>query len=70
MLKCRSNIMDIRGRRNAEGQLGVIEVIGKRDSSVCAIQSKSFTYAVVEFKQGKYCVVLVENFVTQSIAEI
>jgi len=61
---------DIRGRRNApKGQLGVSEVIGKKDffRFNAHPNPKSFTYAVVEFKQGKYCVVLVENFVTRKV---
>ena len=28
---------------------------------------RSFTYAVVEFKQGKYSVVLMENFVNRKV---
>ena len=61
---------DIRGRRNApKGQLGVSEVIGKKDfiRFNAHPNPKSFTYAVVEFKQGKYSVVLVENFVTRKV---
>jgi hypothetical protein len=61
---------DIRGRRNApKGQLGVSEVIGKRDfiRFNANPNPRSFTYAVVEFFQGKYCVVLVENFVTRKV---
>ncbi|MET0637265.1 MAG: hypothetical protein ABWZ25_14640 [Chitinophagaceae bacterium] len=59
---------DIRGRRNApKGQLGVSEVIGKKDYMHFNANPnpKSFTYAVVEFNQGIYTVVLVENFVTR-----
>ena len=59
---------DIRGRRNApKGQLGVSEVIGKKDyfRFNANPNPRSFTYGVVEFKQGKYRVVLVENFVTR-----
>lgn len=61
---------DIRGRRNApKGQLGVSEVIGKKDfiRFNANPNPKSFTYADVEFKQGKYSVVLVENFVTRKV---
>jgi len=61
---------DIRGRRNApKGQLGVSEVIGKKDfvRFNANPNPRSFTYAVVEFKQGKYRVVLVENFVTRKV---
>ena len=61
---------DIRGRRNApKGQLGVSEVIGKKDflRFNANPNPRSFTYGVVEFKQGKYRVVLVENFVTRKV---
>ncbi len=61
---------DLRGRRNApKGQLGVSEVIGKKDfvHFNANPNPRSFTYAVVEFKQGKYSVVLVENFVTRKV---
>ncbi|RYY60652.1 MAG: hypothetical protein EOO05_09150 [Chitinophagaceae bacterium] len=61
---------DIRGRRNApKGQLGVSEVLGKKDFMHFNANPnpKSFTYAVVEFKQGVYSVVLVENFVTRKV---
>ena len=65
---------DIRGRRNApKGQLSVSEVIGKKDFIRFNANPipRSFTYAVVEFKQGKYSVVLMENFVTRKVlAEI
>ncbi len=61
---------DIRGRRNApKGQLGVSEVIGKKDfiRFNANPNPKSFTYAVVEFHQGKYSVVLMENFVNKKV---
>ena len=61
---------DIRGRRNApKGQLGVSEVIGKKDfvRFNANPNPRSFTYGVVEFKQGKYRVVLVENFTTRKV---
>ena len=61
---------DIRGRRNApKGQLGVSEVIGKKDFIRFNAHPniKSFTYAVVEFSQGKYSVVLMENFVNRKV---
>ncbi|HZI52373.1 MAG TPA: hypothetical protein VFD56_01615 [Chitinophagaceae bacterium] len=61
---------DIRGRRNApKGQLGVSEVVGKKDyiRFNANPNPRSFTYGVVEFKQGKYRVVLVENFTTRKV---
>ncbi|HYH16533.1 MAG TPA: hypothetical protein VD794_14990, partial [Flavisolibacter sp.] len=61
---------DIRGRRNSpKGQLGVSEEIGKTDyfRFNASPQPKSFNYAVVEFKQGKYSVVLKENFVNRKV---
>ncbi|MES1220779.1 MAG: hypothetical protein ABUT20_35085, partial [Bacteroidota bacterium] len=57
---------DIRGRRNVpKGQLSVSEVIGKKDYIRFNANPvpRSFTYAMVEFKQGKYTVVVMENFV-------
>ncbi|MET0391563.1 MAG: hypothetical protein ABW019_00425 [Chitinophagaceae bacterium] len=61
---------DLRGRRVApKGQLSVSEVIGKKD--VIRFNAnpnpKSFTYAMVEFRQGQYRVVLMENFVTRKV---
>ncbi len=61
---------DMRGRRNApKGQLGVSELIGKKDFFHFNANpvAKSFTYAVVEYKQGVYTVVLVENFVQRKV---
>ncbi len=61
---------DIRGRRNTpKGQLSVSEVIEKKDfiRFNASPVPKSFTYAVVEFKQGRYQVVLMENFVTKNV---
>ncbi|MEO5561887.1 MAG: hypothetical protein ABIR18_00605 [Chitinophagaceae bacterium] len=61
---------DIRGRRNApKGQLGVSEVIGKKDfiRFNANPNPKSFTYVVVEFKKGIYSVVLNENFVNRKV---
>jgi hypothetical protein len=61
---------DIRGRRNSpKGQLSVSEVIDKKDFirfNANPIQ-KSYSYAVVEFKQGRYQVVLTENFVNRIV---
>ena len=59
---------DIRGRRNTpKGQLSVTEEIGKKDFIRFNANPipKNFTYAVVEFKQGRYQVVLMENFVNR-----
>ena len=61
---------DIRGRRVVpKGQLSVSELIKKKDYirfNANPIQ-RSMTYAVVEFKQGKYTVVLNENFVYRKV---
>jgi hypothetical protein len=56
---------DIRGRRNVpKGQLSVVKQVGKRDyiRFNANPQPRSFTYAYVEFRQGQYRVVLMENF--------
>jgi hypothetical protein len=61
---------DIRGRRNSpKGQLSVSEEIGKKDFIRFNANPlpRSFTYAVVEFKQGRYQVVLMENFVSRKV---
>lgn len=61
---------DIRGRKIVpKGQLSVTEEIGKRDfiRFNANPQPRSFTYAVVEFKQGLYSVVLKENFVNRKV---
>ncbi len=61
---------DVRGRRNTpRGQLSVTEEIGKKDyfRFNANPQPRSFTYALVEFKQGRYQVVLMENFVDRKI---
>jgi hypothetical protein len=61
---------DIRGRRNTpRGQLSVSEEIGKKDFIRFNANPlpRSFTYAVVEFKQGRYQVVLMENFVDKKV---
>ncbi len=61
---------DIRGRRNTpKGQLSVTEEIGKKDYIRFNANPvpKSFSYALVEFKQGRYQVVLMENFVDRKI---
>jgi hypothetical protein len=61
---------DIRGRRNSpKGQLSVSEDIGKTDFIRFNANPlpRSYTYAVVEFKQGRYEVVLMENFVNRKV---
>ena len=61
---------DIRGRRNTpKGQLSVTEEIGKKDFIRFNANPtpKSFSYALVEFKQGRYQVVLMENFVNKKV---
>lgn len=61
---------DLRGRRNVpKGQLSISEVIGKKDYIRFNAHPniRSFTYAVVEFHQGKYSVILMENFVDRKV---
>src|SRR5438552_4815425 len=61
---------DIRGRRNVpKGQLSVTKEIGKRDCIRFNAnpQPRSFTYAFVEFRQGQYRVVLMENFLNRKV---
>jgi hypothetical protein len=61
---------DIRGRRNVpKGQLSVTEQIGKKDyiRFNANPQPRSFTYAMVEYKQGLYRVVLMENFLNRKV---
>lgn len=61
---------DVRGRRNTpRGQLSVTEEVGKKDYFRFNANPlpRSFTYAMVEFKQGRYQVVLMENFVSRKI---
>lgn len=61
---------DIRGRRNTpRGQLSVSETVGKRDYFRFNANPvpRSFTYAYVEFHQGRYQVVLYENMVNKRI---
>ncbi|MGV3530450.1 MAG: hypothetical protein ACO1OO_16220 [Flavisolibacter sp.] len=56
---------DIRSRKvMPKGRLAVVEEVGKKDffRFNANPNPKSFTYAVVEFKQGKYSVVLHEDF--------
>lgn len=61
---------DIRGRRNTpRGQLSVSEDVGKKDFIRFNANPlpRSFTYAVTEYKQGRYQVVLMENFVNRKV---
>ena len=61
---------DIRGRRVVpKGQLSVSEYIGKKDFIRFNANPvpRNLSYAVVEFKQGKYCIVLHENFVNRKV---
>jgi hypothetical protein len=61
---------DIRGRRVIpKGQLSVTEEIGKKDyfRFNANPQPRSFAYAVTEFKQGKYSVVVHPNFVDRKV---
>src|SRR5215210_1377662 len=63
-------VKDMRGRRVApKGQVTVSEEIRKKDFIRFNANPvpKSFTYAVVEFKQGVYSVVLNENFVERKV---
>ena len=61
---------DIRGRRNTpKGQLSISETITKKDYFHFNANPipRSFSYAVVEFRQGRYEVVLMENFVNRKV---
>ncbi len=61
---------ELRGRKVApKGQVTVSEEVKKKDFVRFNANPlpKSFTYAVVEFKQGKYTVVLNENFVDRKV---
>ncbi|HET9744854.1 MAG TPA: hypothetical protein VFP97_04015 [Chitinophagaceae bacterium] len=63
-------LKDIRGRRVApKGQLAVSEYIRKKDFIRFNANPvpRNMTYAVVEFKQGKYTVILMENFVDRKV---
>ncbi|HEX6168247.1 MAG TPA: hypothetical protein VFZ33_01045 [Chitinophagaceae bacterium] len=63
-------LKDIRGRRVApKGQLSVSEFIKKKDFIRFNANPvpRNMSYAVVEFKQGKYYVVLNENFVNRKV---
>jgi hypothetical protein len=59
---------DIRGRRNVpKGQLSIAAETGKKDfiRFNANPQPRSFTYAVTEFRGGRYTVVVNENFVNR-----
>lgn len=61
---------DIRGRRMMpKGQLSVTEEVGKRDyiRFNANPQPRSFAYADVEFRQGKYSVVFHPNFTDRKV---
>jgi hypothetical protein len=61
---------DIRGRRAVpKGQLSVSEFIKKKDFIRFNANPvpRNMSYAVVEFKQGKYYIVLNENFVNRKV---
>jgi hypothetical protein len=61
---------DLRTRRNnPKGQLSVSEVVGKKDFIRFNANPvpRSFTYALVEYKQGIYSIVLMENFVNRKV---
>jgi hypothetical protein len=61
---------DIRGRKLVpKGQLSVVEEIGKKDfiRFNANPQPRSFAYADVEFKQGKYSVVFHPNFTDRKV---
>ena len=61
---------DIRGRRTVpKGQLSVTEPIGKKDYIHFNANPtpRSFTYALVEFRQGQYKVVVMENFTNRRV---
>jgi len=63
-------LKDIRGRRVApKGQLAVSEYIRKKDYIRFNANPvpRNMSYAVVEFKQGKYYIVLYENFVNRKV---
>ncbi len=63
-------LKDIRGRRVApRGQLAVTELIKKKDFIRFNANPvpRNMSYAVVEFKQGKYYVVLNENFIYRRV---
>ncbi len=64
------NYKDIRGRKNVpKGQLSVSEEITKKDFIRFNANPtpRSFTYAVTEYKNGQYRVVLNENFVNRKV---
>jgi hypothetical protein len=63
-------LKDIRGRRVVpRGQLAVTEYIRKKDYIRFNANPvpRNMTYAVVEFFQGKYTIILMENFVNRKV---
>ncbi|MCB0775867.1 MAG: hypothetical protein KDB99_06035, partial [Chitinophagaceae bacterium] len=61
---------DIRGRRNTpRGQLSLSKSIDKKDYIRFNANPvpRSYTYALVEFHQGRYQVVLMENFINRKV---
>lgn len=60
---------DIRGRRNTPKDNYQYQKKSGKDfiRFNANPQPKSFTYALVEFKQGRYQVVLMENFVNRKV---
>jgi len=63
-------LKDIRSRRNVpKGQLSVTEEVGKKDFLRFTANPlpRNFTYAFVEFKQGQYRVVLMDNYVDRRV---
>jgi hypothetical protein len=61
---------DLRGRKNVpKGQLAFTEEVGKKDFIRFNANPtpRSFSYALVEYKQGVYKVVLIENYVNKKV---
>jgi hypothetical protein len=61
---------DIRGRRNTpRGQLSVSEIVDKKDYIRFNANPvpRSYSYAYVEFNQGRYQIILMENFVNKIV---
>jgi hypothetical protein len=61
---------DISGRKLVpKGQLSITEDVTKKDYIRFNANpvARSYTYAVVEYKNGQYCVVLNENFVNRKV---
>ena len=61
---------DLRGRRNApKGQLAISKFVDRKDyiRFNANPNPKSFTYAYVEYNQGKYSVILMQDFVRKKV---